>query len=228
MSKDESSPSSERSIPFGAGLKRKHVQFVAAEEPKSAQDTVSVVPSTSAGDRYLSIVLKKNGSTSANTTGAQADGTLVSLAPSNGTSDDNSPVLCEICKLPIESAASKPHEASIAHMVCLNHSHPPSHLDRDRQGLKYLASYGWDPDSRMGLGAAGEGIRAPIKVKPKHDTVGIGVDLEKIKRTPEKRHMLLNAKQARKKYIEDRRKGEKLQEMFYRDDDVERYLGSGS
>ena len=228
MSDDESPSPSERSIPFGAGLKRKYVQFVAAEEPILARDAVSVVPSTSAGDRYLSIVLKKQASTSANTTGAQADGTHVSLESSNEASDDNTSILCEICKLPIESAPSKPHQASIAHMVCLNHSHPPSHLDRDRQGLKYLATYGWDPDSRMGLGAAGEGIRAPIKVKLKNDTVGIGVDLEKIKRTPEKRRVLLNAKQARKKYIEDRKKGERLQEMFYRNDDVERYLGSGS
>lgn len=133
----------------------------------------------------------------------------------------------------------RPHEASLAHQLCLTHSHPPSHLDRTRHGLRYLSAYGWDPDSRLGLGAPGrEGIREPVKAKVKHDTVGLGVnsvdeDWSSSKRDKDKsaqgakpaKVVKLNAKQARKGHAEARKKGEMLREMFYRGDDVQRYLG---
>ena len=95
---------------------------------------------------------------------------------------------CEICNFPINpqaataSTAIANHESTIAHMVCLAHSHPPSHLDRTRQGFKYLSAYGWDPDSRQGLGVTGEGIRAPVKAKMKNDTVGLGVKVKRNKK----------------------------------------------
>ena len=109
------------------------------------------------------------------------------------------PQTCAICNLtitspkrtlttaliPPSSQSQKPsqassHCASIVHQICLPHSHPPSHLSRDHIGLKYLSSYGWDPDGRVGLGAKGkEGVRAPVGVKNKvkRDTVGLGVEL---------------------------------------------------
>lgn len=37
----------------------------------------------------------------------------------------------------------------------------------------------------------------------------------------------LNAKEVRRREEEGKRKGERLREMFYQNDDVERYLGGG-
>lgn len=173
--------------------------------------------------------------------------------------------ICEVCKVPFppedDTSATEedddgdgsttstgksrartrratPHEASLVHQVCLEHVHPPSHLDRTRHGMRYLTSYGWDPDSRRGLGASGEGILYPIKAKPKHDTIGLGVDPEEIaamearrKQREEERakqRQKLNAKQVRQSYAADRKKAERLRELFYRNDDIEKYLGGAS
>ncbi|KAF4985972.1 hypothetical protein F66182_16872 [Fusarium sp. NRRL 66182] len=130
-----------------------------------------------------------------------------------------------------------PHEASMVHQICLQHSHPPSHLDRTRHGLRYLASYGWDPDSRVGLGAEGRtGILQPIKPKAKTSTSGLGLRKEdeeaiaarkglRIQQREERQK--LNAKQVRLAHLADKKKGEKLRELFYASDDIQRYLGSG-
>lgn len=148
--------------------------------------------------------------------------------------------LCDVCNLPLTEPTTDgdkprtPHETSIAHQVCLTHSHPPSHLDRTRHGLRYLASYGWDPDSRLGLGAPGrEGIREPIKPKVKHDTFGLGMQIDpeavaaaqRKKQQQREQRQKLNAKQVRLREMEAKKKGDKLREMFYRSDDVQRYLG---
>ena len=79
------------------------------------------------------------------------------------------------------------------------------------------------------MGPQGEGRRDPIKGKVKMDTVGLGV---KLKRRSEKmkevaRVEKLDAKKVRRMEAEGRRKGERLREMFYRGEDVERYLGGG-
>ncbi|MCJ1454318.1 hypothetical protein MMC28_004671 [Mycoblastus sanguinarius] len=217
---------------FGAGLKRKRVDFV----PVAAGDSSQSVPGTTssgrmrAGNRYLSIVFK-NGASSKD---LNAVGTNGSNPPENPSKQQLNlkGALCEICNFPISdpndatSLSSRPHEASIAHQVCVPHSYPPSHLDRNRQGMKYLSSYGWDPDSGLGLGASGEGRRVPIKAELKNDTVGLGLELKGLKMIPEKVERL-DAKKARKKELEDRRQRERLQEMFYRNDDMERYLGGG-
>lgn len=164
--------------------------------------------------------------------------------------------LCEVCKLPVSAtdggAKADPdevdttssttartttlHEASIVHQVCLQHSHPPSHLDRTRHGLRYLASYGWDPDSRTGLGAEGRtGILQPIKPKAKTTTSGLGISAEdeevaiaakkNLRKRQQEQRQKLNAKQVRLGQIADKKKGEKLREMFYASDDIQRYLG---
>ncbi|KAA6409189.1 MAG: hypothetical protein FRX48_06742 [Lasallia pustulata] len=166
---------------FGAGIKRKRVTFVPADS--APLPAVQSTPDTSAvGHRYLSIVLGKTQS-------------QVQIDPNDHPSQQNAPTplsrdtsavkaLCSICNLPLPpqpqpTSHPHPHEASIAHQVCLTHSHPPSHLDRSRHGLKYLSSYGWDPDSRLGLGAMGSGIRDPVKGKIKNDTAGLGVEKAK-------------------------------------------------
>jgi hypothetical protein len=212
---------------FGAGIKRKRVAFI----PPALSPTVPPT-STSAtvGDRYLSIVFPSKGKV----LGSQDQEMMESSDIPSSISIHENGSICRICNLPIQDPQTtgvglKPHQALIAHQVCLPHSSPPSHLDRKRKGLKYLASYGWDPDSRLGLGATGKGIRAPIKVKVKNDTVGLGVErLEErkgIKRDLGKVQKL-DAKQVRYQEQETRKKALRLQEMFFGNDDVDKYLGN--
>ncbi|CAL5870551.1 uncharacterized protein PFLUO_LOCUS4790 [Penicillium psychrofluorescens] len=162
---------------------------------------------------------------------------------------------CEVCSLPLSipaastettpdpissSSIHRPHEASLAHQVCLAHSHPPSHLDRTRAGLRYLSTYGWDLDSRIGLGAPGrEGIREPLKGRVKNDTVGLGVgvgrdaDGDRIPvhrrpvSPPKKKVQSLNSKQVRRQAAEARKRGDKLRNLFFQSDDVLKLLGEG-
>ncbi|GAM35521.1 G-patch domain protein [Talaromyces pinophilus] len=162
--------------------------------------------------------------------------------------------VCEICNLPVTANPPKdtdvdefeptstttkhtPHEASMVHQICLQHSHPPSHLDRTRPGLRYLTSYGWDPDSRVGLGAEGRtGILQPIRPKAKTSTSGLGLTKEDedaiaarkgLRKQQQEQRQKLNAKQVRLAHLADKKKGEKLRELFYASDDIQRYLGGG-
>ncbi|KAG8527479.1 uncharacterized protein KY384_007631 [Bacidia gigantensis] len=210
----------ERSI-YGASLKRKRIDFVPATSTTNVEEAQK--PFRNLGDQYLSIVLKEGGSSTVARSGRfETSNTKRSLKLRSAT-------VCDICNQPIEASEDSKaaplecHDLSLAHQVCLQHSYPPSHLDRNRQGLKYLSSYGWDPDRRVGLGAAGEGIRAPVKVKVKKDTVGLGM------KVPEGKQVIapvsLDAGKVRKREELERRRGKRLQEMFYRNDDVEKYLG---
>lgn len=89
-----------------------------------------------------------------------------------------------------------------------------------------MSSYGWDPDSRQGLGAKGEGIRAPIKGKVKNDTSGLGIDGRGVgtgqkQKTPPVR---LNAKQVRQQEADRKKREARLRDAFY-GKDLEEYLG---
>ena len=201
---------------FGAGIKRKRVPFVAASASTSA--TSPSTPSSTArsvAERYLSIV---------------------GVAPETERSTSAPPALeaaekvwaatCDICNQPITAGATAvPHEASLAHQVCLEHSHGPSHVDRQRKGLSYLQSYGWDPDSRKGLGASGGGRLYPVKAKEKRDTVGLGVDVKAVKAREVRKAERVGAKEVRKKEEEERKRKERIQRMFTTNDDVLKYLG---
>lgn len=210
---------------FGAGLKRKRVAFV----PASSTQILTDKPAPqSAGSRYLGIVLKKD------TSGA--DGT----AEQNPTIDTSTALplqsetassTCEICRQPLVNAQN--HDRSIAHQVCLEHSHPPSHLDRTRKGLKWLEEQGWDPDSRSGLGSRAEGIRIPIKAKAKHDTAGLrehheeNEKVQKRKKAAQMREeevVKLDAKKVRKMEQDKGKHMEKLRRSIY-GDDLSHYLG---
>lgn len=216
---------------FGAGIKRKRVNFIAATSTSTSPAPPSGPATTGPADRYLAIVLNQAKPEGLPAPSEQAQ-TIVSTQIERSEAPE---LLCEVCKLPIQStddslSTPRPHEASIAHQVCLTHSYPPSHLDRNRPGVKYLSSYGWDPDSRLGLGATGEGILNPIKGMPKYDTVGLGVDAKgegKKKGLVTKKVEKLDAGRVRKEEERGQRKGERLREMFYSNDDVERYLGGG-
>lgn len=214
---------------FGAGIKRKRINFVPA-----ASETTSIVKappaaSGSAGDRYLSIVLKK-------------DSNLQSSADKEEQADPSSeepncnPPICPICGQATtgSDADETCHESSIAHQICLEHSHVPSHLDRSHVGLKYLRDYGWDPDARTGLGARSEGIRIPIKAKEKNDSAGLGMaydaeehanrvkEPKKIKAA--KMPTRLNAKQVRRTEDEKSKRAERLRQDMY-GQDLSQYLG---
>jgi hypothetical protein len=229
---------------FGAGIKRQRVRFVPSSSSATPDVRTSSTPAKSISDFYLGLVLPAE---SENT-----DKLLTASASLNATTEESLLAqICEVCKLPLSSlppssqttsddidSADHPvvkgtsthlHEASLAHQVCLAHSHPPSHLDRNRKGLAYLASYGWDPDSRQGLGASGQGIQFPIKTKAKDNKMGIGVVLpEESERRKKVKLKKLDAGKIKKLDAKDRKRSERLREMFYQNDDVERYLGGGS
>jgi hypothetical protein len=222
--------------PFGSGLRRNEIKFVPAsnEDPEAAKQQQTKTNGQSISDFYLSMVLKK---------------------PSEPATTHKEPAkapVCDICSLPLSAATddntssgatattssndrrrrADPHEASIAHQVCLAHSHPPSALDRSRMGLSVLASQGWDPDSRAGLGLEGQGTQYPVKVKPKEDRLGVGVLVPKdggaATRKQREKPKLLDAKKVRKMAAEDRRRAGKLQRELFGRLDLEKYLGPGA
>ena len=230
----------EQKRPFGAGIKRKRIDFVKASDPdlSSTLSTRSDDSGSSISDFYLNLVLP--------------DEKRAQTEPPPSV-----PQICLLCSLPVandepsaevendddglpasqaKTAKGKPvtarqrHDASIAHQVCLAHSHPPSALDRSRMGLTYLSSHGWDPDSRKGLGSSGQGIQHPLKAKAKEDKYGLGLELPKhLKgKPPEKKAKPLDAKKSKQKAEADKKKGEKLRELFYGNDDLQRYLGRGA
>lgn len=199
--------------PFGAGLKRKRVEFVPAKDPDAGiKSTIegSKTPATAIGDLYASVVLQNASSASTLT---------------DGPTPKDAVDICPICALPT-TASSGPHETSLAHQVCLTHSHPPSALDRSRMGLRALESQGWDPDARRGLGREGEGLRYPIKVAPKEDTLGVGAKVPEsvLKKEKVEKPRKLNRKEVRQLAEKERIRNERLQAEIYGRVDVERYL----
>ncbi|KAF3767888.1 hypothetical protein M406DRAFT_289163 [Cryphonectria parasitica EP155] len=220
--------------PFGSGLRRNEIKFV----PASTEDPNATIgghadaktQGKSISNFYLNMVLKM-----------EKDSDESNSQGSNQTEDVSTEEVCEICKLPIISAqaagngkqekgkSSSRHEASIAHQVCLTHSHPPSAIVRSRMGLSVLESQGWDPDSRAGLGAAGQGVQYPLKPKPKDDHFGIGVVVPKDSQVKKKeRPKLLDAKKVRKMAADDRKKTDRLQQQIFGRVDLEKYLGKGA
>lgn len=207
---------------FGAGLKRKRIAFVPAT---SDGDSVrSVISSSNAGDHYLSIVLPQKG--------IDTPLPLDAATHVSRRNSDNEP-------LPqVGTPSNVAHDTSIANQLNAEHSHPPSHLDRTRLGIKYLQNFGWDPDAREGLGSRGEGIRIPVKANLKSDTTGLGLfadsedgvgEQSKAKRSSSSTATAtatakLNAKQVRKIEENKRTKIEKLRKSIY-GEDLSRYLG---
>ena len=217
-------PLTEQAV-FGAGLKRKRIAFVPANTC-SATCANPQKPQTIASSRYLSIVLPSQNEEA-----------------SDGEASPASNITCKVCSLPLTvdpqlnldsdaPSTSATHAATLVHQACLPHSHPPSHLDRGRKGLKYLSSYGWDPDARVGLGRkGGEGRLAPVKAKEKNDTLGLGVKITTkngkpgVKNEKRKEVKVLDAKGVRKKVAEDRKREEVLRRTIWGREDVTRYLG---
>ncbi|KAJ5804386.1 uncharacterized protein N7518_000689 [Penicillium psychrosexuale] len=242
----------EQQRPFSSGIRRKRVQFVRSSNLDTTTAPTPSLSGTSIADTYLSIVMGQSApSTSTHTPTQRAESPPIRTQSAPPTSDIFPPPstvapaaqeYCDVCQLPLPPQAPadttdqnlRPHEASLAHQICLAHSHPPSHLDRTRTGLRYLSTYGWDPDSRLGLGASGrEGIREPIKPRVKHGTAGLGTGLDQDgdplppRPAPPVKVQKLNSKQARNKAAEDKKRAERLRKAFYQSDEVLQYLGEG-
>ncbi|KAK3318438.1 hypothetical protein B0H66DRAFT_237725 [Apodospora peruviana] len=206
--------------PFGSGLHRKAIAFVPATGDTKSLTAVPAAeakrPQQSVSDLYRSMVLPHDN---------------IKTHSSLGAPDER--IMCEICKLPLDSLAAehptaRRHETSLAHQLCLPHSHPPSAIDRSRMGLSYLSAHGWDPDARKGLGAAQQGIQFPVKTKPKDDKLGIGLQLPKNLPAPKPKAKLLDAGKVRKLVKEEKRKAERIRQQLYGGKDLEKYLGLGA
>jgi hypothetical protein len=228
---------------FGAGLKRKRVRFVASTEQAQqiAGLPASPKPTSSAADRYLAIVLGQSNtaeraasapaSTSEEPEAAASKKAKKSVPTSEDTiSKDTVPtaetadLYCDVCNCRLAANTSRAaHERSITHQISHQHSHPPSHLDRSRKGLAVLRDHGWDPDSRLGLGAKGEGILQPIKAMDNPHRAGVGAKLAPVQ--AKEKQVKLDAGKVRLMEQEGKKKAEKLRNSFYMSDDVQKYLG---
>ncbi|CAG8117869.1 unnamed protein product [Penicillium olsonii] len=216
--------------PFTSGIRRKPVPFVRSSDLNTSTPSTSASSGRNVANAYLSIVMKQH-NTTPNTPTCPSPTRQIQSAPASAEATPLPETeICNVCKLPLGTNET-PHEASIAHQVCLTHSHPPSHLDRTRTGFRYLTSQGWNPDERLGLGASGrEGIREPIKASMKFDTAALGTGLDADgdplpKKAPPVKVQKLNAKQVRKKAEEDRKKAERMRKVFNQDERILKYLG---
>lgn len=229
---------------FGAGIKRKRVQFVPSSSTQSATTSLPAPASSTAARRYLEIVFGKR-----NDANSEPQASHAPREASRGTGDatgldsrverarehteasesTRSQSICDVCTRPIyDSATAILHQSSISHQICLQHSHGPSHVDRKRKGLQVLSTQGWDPDSRLGLGAEGEGILHPIKAKENPERAGLGVRPEDVAKARAKEKFAnLDAGKVRKLEAEKKKRGQSLRDAFYRSEDVEKYLCGG-
>jgi hypothetical protein len=227
---------------FGAGLKRKRVRFVASTE--QAQQNTSLPTSSkalSSADRYLAIVLGRSNTaeraaSAPASTSEEPEATASRKIKESDTAGEDtvlgniistaetSDLHCDVCNFRLAAHTSKAaHERSITHQISLQHSHPPSHLDRSRKGLTVLRNHGWDPDGRLGLGAKGEGILQPIKAVDNPKKAGVGAKLAPVR--AKEKPVKLDAGKVRLMEQEGKKKAEKLRNSFYMSDDVQKYLG---
>ena len=214
---------------FGAGLKRKRIQFVPSTTTTTTARSLPTTSSTSVADRYLSIALKKATPESSGldiSPGRKAQPRTHVERETHDAPDVVDEAQCDICHVPVNlsnAQAKTDHECSITHQIRLQHSHPPSHIDRTRKGLNVLESHGWDPDTRLGLGAKGsEGRLYPVRAveNPAKSGLGARVDKVKVKEKP----VRLDVGKARLMALEGKKRAERLRNAFYRSDEVEKYL----
>lgn len=223
---DEDDVPLHRKRPFGSGIRMEPVKFVPASSDLQSVATepssVSTQAGQSAADAYLSIVM------------AKAKTKPPSEIKDGDASDGPPQIFCETCRVSVGTTEQdhRQHQTTMAHQLSLQHSHPPSALDRSRMGLTYLRTYGWDPDSRKGLGADAQGIVYPLKGTVREDNAGLGIDTKpedgKKEKKPEPKPRRLDAGKVRKKAEEDRKKTERLRQQLYSNVDLEKYLGSGA
>jgi hypothetical protein len=146
-------------------------------------------------------------------------------------SDVPDAILCEYCKILVDPLKLAEHQSSFQHELNRPHIYPPSAIDRTRKGVAFLQSKGWDPDSRKGLGASGEGILYPIKTKENTAKQGLGaperpVTLEKQPKADSKVEKKLNPRQKRRQEEQEKkRRDRQLHDLFYgKDNNVDAYF----
>lgn len=216
---------------FGTGLKRKRIDFV----PATSKSTLTEphIAGRSASDLYLSIVLPRSGTDKpATSQTSDLDKNLCLSSPNSVAAEEHlkeERAICPICGNAIKvNDDGPPHEASLSHQVALQHSHPPSALDRHRLGLKQLEKRGWDPDSRSGLGLAGEGRLYPVTAKLRENNRGIGArrEVQHLQARPKVQKLDVSAMKT--KANQNKIRDQKLHDLFYGRDDMEQYLGRES
>nr|POE72342.1 hypothetical protein CFP56_12216 [Quercus suber] len=197
---------------FGAGLKRKRIQFVAAAHAGCDQAAGSPAQrSTSVAETYLATVCKE----------AILEPPAARSSEGRSQTEVKTAATCPICHQP---QIDTRHESNLTHQICLAHSHPPSHIDRTRKGLAVLEAQGWDPDSRKGLGMTGsEGRLYPVHATDNPRRAGLGADFASVKKVDMKEK--LDAGKIRQQDAHAKRKAQDLRNAFYRSEDIERYLG---
>jgi hypothetical protein len=160
---------------------------------------------------------------------------LISSDVPNEDSDAPDAVLCEYCRILVDPAKLDEHQSSFQHELNRPHIYPPSAIDRTRKGVTFLQSKGWDPDSRKGLGASGEGILYPIKPKENSAKKGLGAPERPVALTTQpkpdsKVEKKVNPRQKRKlEEQEKKRRDRQLHDLFYgKDNDLDAYFGSNT
>lgn len=196
---------------YGRGLWKRPISFVSAAPTTSASTCKSTPDGRTMAEKYLAIMFP------------------------NGQPQPRPEAfpLCGICGEPVKESDPRTHYLSLAHQAALPRAPIPSSIDRTRMGLKYLQNYGFDVDARVGLGASGQGMLFPIVPKEKRDKLGLGIDKKGGNATKgtsgaavgQVKDLKLGAGKIRKLAKVEKKKHEKLQRMFYGNDEVEKYLG---
>ncbi|CAI4212574.1 unnamed protein product [Parascedosporium putredinis] len=219
--------------PFGAGFQRRQKSPLSA--PSTPRPRRRKLRRPLSAGRGAATTAAASRSLSSSSTRAPVPPSVL-LGEEEEEEEEPAAGLCSVCGLTLDDGNGAPgkHEASIAHQVCLAHSHPPSALDRRRMGFRHLASRGWDADARLGLGAQGAGILNPLQPRQKVDKGGIGLPAsvaqarEAAKKQREEKRKKLSVKEMRKLQAEEKKKAAWLHDMFYAKDDVLKHLGAGT
>ncbi|CAK7269183.1 hypothetical protein SEPCBS119000_003441 [Sporothrix epigloea] len=217
---------------FGTGLHRRRVAFVkAGESPASKSAPAGSLSGGAVSDLYLSIVM-----------GQAKESNVTPKAHSTDAASVDKPATCHVCRLPLTTsatAAAHHHETCLVHQVSLDHSKPPSALDRSRFGLAIMSAHGWDPDSGRGLGANQQGIPYPVeaRLRPERQALGSAPsssrDGQSLRTRPSKvaasepvpaRRRNHTRKQLRAMEEDRRRRHDRLREQIMGSRDLDKYL----
>ncbi|CAK7232914.1 hypothetical protein SBRCBS47491_008431 [Sporothrix bragantina] len=216
---------------FGTGLHRQRVAFVKAGEAPASKSSPSSgsLSGGNVSDLYLSIVMGQSTTTTT---------TTASAATATKTSADET-TACEVCRLPLTSsalAAAHHHETCLVHQVSLDHSKPPSALNRSRFGLAIMSAQGWDPDSGRGLGVDQQGMPYPIeaRLRPERQALGNPPSSSQSSRSrptgtaasdpAPARNRKYTRKQLRAMEEDRRRRHDRLREQIMGSRDLDKYL----
>jgi len=240
--------------PFGAGIKRKRIEFVPQSSATDSSTSSAPAKKISLGDIYLSIVLPKKeqavpvrekdedtpqkpdsrldlsaAAKNAEETGAapavlQVDEALLKgsvLAPDRFSET----TICPTCAQPIDHSDPAVHSTTLHHQLSLPHSHPPSSLNRTSMGYNYLSSYGFDVDTRLGLGASGSGRLHPVRASNRADKDKLGIGATKEEKAERIRREGLDAGGVRKVEEDKKKREQRMRDLVYGSDEVNKYLG---